>query len=103
MTASELTPVGDVRLVPDWQTLMPLPYSPGHARVFSNTIIAGQPWALSPLGFLLRMTEEAKKEGLEIQTAFENESYLLQKNGEEIVGEDSTVFAATASMDVIYR
>jgi glutamine synthetase len=28
MTASELTPVGDVRLVADWQTLTPLPYSP---------------------------------------------------------------------------
>lgn len=63
--------------------------------------MAGQPWALCPRGFLLRMTEEAKKEGLEIQAAFENEFYLLQKNGEEIVGADSTVFATTASMDAI--
>jgi glutamine synthetase len=99
MAGSGLTPVGDVRLVPDWTTLTPLPYSPGHARVFSNMIMAGQPWALCPRGFLLRMIAEAKKEGLEIRAAFENEFYLLQKNGEEIIGADSTVFAATASMD----
>ncbi|MBK1986769.1 glutamine synthetase [Sphaerospermopsis aphanizomenoides BCCUSP55] len=99
MAGSGLTPVGNVQLVPDWQTLTPLPYSPGHARVFSNMIHKGQPWALCPRGFLLRMIEEAKKEGLEIKAAFENEFYLLQKNGEEIIGADATVFAATASMD----
>jgi glutamine synthetase len=45
------------------------------------------------------MTEEARKERLEIQAAFENQFYLLQNNREEIVGADSTVFAATASID----
>jgi glutamine synthetase len=31
------------------------------------------------------MTEEARKEGLEIQAAFEHEFYLLQNNREESV------------------
>jgi glutamine synthetase len=97
--SSGLTPVGNVQLVPDWETFTPLPYSPGHARVFSYMMMDGTTWNLCPRGFLVRMIEEAKKVGLEIKAAFENEFYLLQKNGEEIMGADATVFAATASMD----
>ncbi|TAE60739.1 MAG: glutamine synthetase [Nostocales cyanobacterium] len=99
MANSGLTPVGDVRLIPDWQTLTPLPYTPTHSRVFTNMTMGGKPWNLCPRGFLLRMIEEAKKEGLEIRAAFENEFYLLQKDGECVVGADATNFAATASMD----
>ena len=34
---SGLSPVGEVRLVPDWDTLTPLPFAPGHARVLGDT------------------------------------------------------------------
>ncbi|MBD2663110.1 glutamine synthetase family protein [Richelia sinica] len=97
--ASGLTPVGEVSLKPDWQTLTALPYAPSHARVFSNMIQNGHGWDICPRGFLSRMIAAAESAGLEIQAAFENEFYLLQKNGEEIVGADSTIFASTQSMD----
>jgi glutamine synthetase len=41
-----LGPVGEVRLVPDWDTFTPLPYAPGHARVFGDMVLDGRPWAL---------------------------------------------------------
>src|SRR5262245_39268089 len=35
---SGLGPVGEVRLIPDWATLTPLPYAPGHARVIGDMV-----------------------------------------------------------------
>jgi glutamine synthetase len=95
-----LGPVGEIRLVPDWSSLTPLPYSPGHARVMGNMALPGEPWALCPRSFLLRMIEAAQREGLEIQGAFENEFYLLRKIPEGVVPTDSTVFASTQGMDL---
>src|SRR4051812_20627998 len=46
--AAGLGPVGEVRLVPDWSTLTPLPYAPGHARVMGDMVLDGRPWPLCP-------------------------------------------------------
>ncbi|MBW4646205.1 MAG: glutamine synthetase family protein [Goleter apudmare HA4340-LM2] len=97
---SGLKPVGEIRLVPDWDSLIPLPYAPGHVRVMGNMILAGQPWPLCPRNFLARMIAAAKGEGLEIQAAFENEFYLLRQTSEGIIPTDSTVFAATQAIDI---
>ncbi|MGH7999837.1 MAG: glutamine synthetase family protein, partial [Brasilonema sp.] len=95
-----LGPVGEIRLVPDWSSLTPLPYSPGHARVMGNMVHHGEPWALCPRNFLVRMIDAAKSKGLEIRAAFENEFYLLQQKSQEFVPRDSTVFASTQAMDI---
>jgi glutamine synthetase len=95
-----LGPVGEVRLVPDWSSLTRLPYAPGHARVMGNMVLNGSPWALCPRNFLTRMIEAARREGLEIRAAFENEFYLLRQTSEGIVPADSTVFASTQAMDI---
>lgn len=97
---SGLAPVGEIRLVPDWSSLTPLPYAPGHARVLGNMVLDGQPWALCPRNFLMQMIAAAKREGLEIKAAFENEFYLLRQTSEGIEPTDSTVFASTQSMDI---
>lgn len=97
---SGLSPVGEIRLVPDWDSLIPLPYAPGHVRVIGNMILDGQPWPLCPRNFLTRMIAAAKREGLEIQAAFENEFYLLQQTPESIIPTDSTVFASTQAIDI---
>lgn len=97
---SGVAPVGEIRLVPDWASLTPLPYAPGHARVLGNMILDGQPWAFCPRNFLIQMLEAAKNQGLEIQAAFENEFYLLKHTDTGIAPTDSTVFGATQSMDI---
>ncbi|NEO34336.1 MAG: glutamine synthetase [Symploca sp. SIO3C6] len=97
---SGLGPVGEVRLVPDWDTFTPLPYAPNHARVFGDMVKDGTPWNLCPRNFLKAMIADARSEGLEVIAAFENEFYLLQQTAEGIVPADETVFASSLGMDL---
>lgn len=97
---SGLGPVGEVRLVPDWDTFTPLPYAPGHALVLGDMVKDGHPWSLCPRNFLKRMIAEADSEGLEVVAAFENEFYLLRKTADGILPADETVFASTLSIDL---
>lgn len=104
---SGLGPVGEVRLVPDWSTLMPLPYAPGHARVMGNMMLNQAPWSRCPRAFLQGMIAAAAAQDLEVQAAFENEFYLLNPADSTpsefpLVPADRTLFAATASMDQHY-
>jgi glutamine synthetase len=46
------------------------------------------------------MVAEAKREGLEVIAAFENEFYLLQQTPDGVVPADETVFASTLAMDL---
>ncbi|HBB34346.1 MAG TPA: glutamine synthetase [Cyanobacteria bacterium UBA8803] len=100
VAGSGLGPVGEVRLVPDWSTFTSLPYAPGHARVLGDMISNGSPWSLCPRNFLKAMVAEAKREGLDVIAAFENEFYLLRRTPNGIVPADETVFAATLGMDL---
>ncbi|NER95835.1 MAG: glutamine synthetase [Symploca sp. SIO1B1] len=100
---SGLGPVGEVRLVPDWNTFNPLPYAPRHARVLGDMVKDGQPWGLCPRNFLKRMIAEADREGLQVVAAFENEFYLLRRTADGIAPADETVFASTLSMELHRR
>ncbi|MEL4898510.1 glutamine synthetase family protein [Crocosphaera sp. Alani8] len=95
---SGLSPIGEVRLIPDLSTLTCLPYAKNHARVMGDMILNGQPWSCCPRDFLKRMIARAKKAELEVMAAFENEFYLL--NPDDFSPVDDTVFAATLSMDL---
>ncbi|MDJ0898079.1 MAG: glutamine synthetase family protein [Xenococcus sp. MO_188.B8] len=95
-----LSPVGEVRLVPDWSTLKLLPHAPGHARVMGNMILAGEPWAMCPRNFLIRSIATAKAQGLSVKAAFENEFYLLRPTNKELEPADETVFASAQAMDL---
>ncbi|MGK7929251.1 MAG: glutamine synthetase family protein [Spirulina sp.] len=95
-----LGPVGEVRLVPDWTTVTPLPYAPGHARVMADMVWDGKPWSYCPRSFLQKAIALAARESLEIQAAFENEFYLLKPSETELIPADNTVFAASLSMDL---
>lgn len=97
---SGLGPVGEVRLVPDWNTLTPLPYAPGHARVMGDMVKDGSPWAICPRNFLKRMIAQVKSEGLDVIAAFENEFYFLRQTPNEVTPADETVFASTLAMDL---
>ena len=97
---SGLGPVGEVWLIPDWDTLAILPYAPGQARVMGNMAQSGKPWPWCPRGFLQRMIARAAGLNLEIQAAFEPEFYLLRVAEDQIYPADETLFAATLSMDL---
>lgn len=64
---SGLSPVGEVRLVPDWSSLKMLPYSPGHARVMGNMVHNEVPWSLCPRNFLREILAAAKRQGLKLR------------------------------------
>src|SRR5262249_51902933 len=97
---SGLSPVGEVRLVPDWATLVNLPYAPGHARVLADMVKDGKPWLYCPRDFARRMIAEFAKEGFEVMASFETEFYLFKPGPTGIVPVDQTVFASTLSMDI---
>lgn len=98
---SGLGPIGEIRLVPDFDTLTPLPYAPGHARVMGDMMLNGEPWAHCPRGFLKRIAAGAAREGFEVMAGFENEFFLLRPTPDGgFATADDTVFAATLSMDL---
>lgn len=100
VAGSGLGPVGEIRLVPDWDTLTLLPYAKTHARVMGDMMLNGKPWSCCPRDFLKRAIAEMAEEGLEIKAAFEYEFYLVQQSPEGILPSDDTVFASTLSMDL---
>ena len=101
---SGIGPVGEVRLIPKWDTLELLPYSKGHARVFVDLYerATNKPSELCPRDFLRRAVANAAKEGIYVNAAFENEFLLLRPDesdkGYKLV--DDTVYCATFSMDL---
>ena len=95
-----LSPVGEVRLVPDWSTLKILPYAAGHACVMGNMVLNGEPWAMCPRNFLMRTIAAAQERGLSVKAAFENEFYLLRQTTKELEPADETLFASTQAMEL---
>jgi glutamine synthetase len=97
-----LGPVGEVRLMPDWSTMIILPYAKAHAQVISDMIISetGQVWDHCPRGFLRKQVQKLEGQGLAIKAVFENEFFLLRRTVDGALEPvDKTVFSATGSMN----
>ncbi|MEV0584879.1 glutamine synthetase family protein [Nonomuraea sp. NPDC050310] len=72
-----LGPVGEVRLVPDPETFVPLPYSPGAAAMVADLRLPdGSPWAACPRTFLKEAVAELEQAGYTLVAAFEPEFTL---------------------------
>jgi glutamine synthetase len=70
-------PVGEIRLIPDPDTFVVLPYAPRSGQMIANMVeLDHTPWALDPRAFLQRMVAKANDAGLAFEAAFENEFYL---------------------------
>lgn len=93
-----LPPIGEVWLAPVWETMVVLPYAPGHAAVVADMIKPDGPWSCCPRNYLKRVLETAATYGIEFQAALENEFTLLRptENGWEPV--DESPFASTRGM-----
>lgn len=76
-------PVGEVRLVPDPDSFVILPYAPNSAAMMCDMLtLDKQAWAACPRSFLQRMIATAADQGMTFQAAFENEFSLLYPQGD---------------------
>jgi glutamine synthetase len=79
-----LGPVGEVRLVPDPDSFVTLPYAPGAAAMTADMVrLDGQPWEACPRAFLKRAVGELAAEGYALVAAYEPEFTL----GRRVPGE----------------
>src|SRR5580698_11555629 len=67
-------PVGEVRIVPDPATFVPLPYAPGAGAMLADLVkLDGSPWEACPRTFLKQAIVELAGQGYAMQAAFEPE------------------------------
>jgi glutamine synthetase len=76
-------PVGEIRLVPDPESFVVLPYAPNAAAMMCDMLtLERAPWAACPRSFLKRMIARAADRGMTVQATFENEFSLLRPDGD---------------------
>ncbi len=94
-----LGPVGEVRLVPDPDTLTILPYAPRSAAMLCDHVgLDGEPDPVGPRHFLRRMVERLGEEGLHLRAAVENEFALVRPMGEGFAPIDESLCFSTVGM-----
>jgi glutamine synthetase len=89
-------PVGEIRLVPDPDTFVVLPYATRSGQMVANMVeLDHSPWALDPRAFLQRMVDRAAAMDLSFDAAFENEFYLaMRAEGGYVPVDQSLCFSA---------
>ncbi len=93
-------PVGEIRLVPDPDTFVVLPYAPRSGQMLVNMLeLDHSPWALDPRAFLQRMEVRAADAGLAFDAAFENEFYLATKTDAGYQPVDRSLCFSAIGMD----
>ncbi|MCA9950276.1 MAG: hypothetical protein KDE48_11565, partial [Anaerolineales bacterium] len=73
-------PVGEIRLVPDPDSFVILPYAPRTAAMMCDMLTLQQKaWGVCPRSFLRRMIGRAESMGITMQATLENEFSLLRQ------------------------
>ena len=92
-------PVGEVRLMPDSDTFVVLPYAPRSGAMLADLETRdGQPWEACPRSFLKRMIRRAASEGLLVKAAFEPEWSLAVRVDDRYVPFDESLCFSTVGM-----
>ncbi len=99
-------PVGELRLVPDLDTLRVLPYAPRTGAVLTDHMTrGGEPAGVCQRSFLKRMEARLAAHGLELWAAFENEFSLATRiDGTYVPVDEGLCFstiATSASQDYV--
>jgi len=95
----DMTAVGEVRLVPDPDSFVVLPYAPRTGSMLCTMLdLDRQPWDACPRAFLGRIIDRAAERGLRIEAAFEHEFFLARRNGDTLVPFDSSLCFSTVGM-----
>src|ERR671917_32249 len=94
--ASGLTPVGELRLIPDLSTLTPLPFARGQAMVSCDMKEpdATTPWEGCPRSALKRVLERLANRGYRAVASYEAEFYVWGPDGPL----DTTPYAANFAL-----
>jgi glutamine synthetase len=90
-------PVGEVRIKPDPNTFVTLPYAPGAAAMLSDQVNPdGTPWDGCTRTFLKQAIAALAAEGYELQASFEPEFTLGRREGTELTPiDESLCYSAT--------
>ena len=93
-------PVGEIRLVPDPETFVALPYAPRSGQMIADMVeLDHQPWALDPRAFLKRMVGAAAAKGFVVDAAFENEFFLAYRRDDGFVPVDRSLCFSAIGME----
>jgi glutamine synthetase len=97
-------PTGEVRLIPDPETFVILPYAPNRAMMLADMYTLNrEPWAACPRDFLKKQIIRASGMGLTIQAAFEPEWSLAKKTDDGFVPiDESLCFSGVGMMEPMY-
>src|SRR5579863_283666 len=90
-------PVGEVRIKPDPDTFVPLPYAPGAAAMLADQVNPdGSPWDGCARTFLKQAIAELSRTGYELQASFEPEFSLGHYEGASFTPiDESLCYSAT--------
>jgi glutamine synthetase len=90
-------PVGEVRIKPDPDTFVTLPYAPGAAAMLADQVNPdGSPWDGCARTFLKQAIAELAAEGYELQASFEPEFSLGRHEGASFIPiDESLCYSAT--------
>jgi glutamine synthetase len=101
--ASGLSPVGEVRLVPDLSSVTPLPFAQGQAMVCCDmTEPDGRtPWDGCPRGALRREIKQLAERGYRSVASYEAEFYLRDPDGPLDMTPYAGSYALTAAADFV--
>ncbi len=101
--ASGLSPVGEVRLVPDLSSLTPLPFARGQAMVSCDMTEpdGSTPWDGCPRGALRRVLQQLAERGYRSLASYEAEFYLRGPDGPLDRTPYAGSFALTPAADFI--
>jgi glutamine synthetase len=92
-------PVGEVRICPDPETFVVLPYAPGAAAMLADQVNPdGSPWDGCARTFLRQAIAELRDAGYELQASFEPEftlGYRSASGNELLPNDESLCYSAT--------
>lgn len=100
---SGLSPVGEIRLVPDLSSLTALPFAPGQAMACCDMTEPDgiTPWEGCPRGALRRTLERLAGRGYRSFAAYEAEFYVRDKEGPTDQTPYAGSYALTAAADFV--
>jgi glutamine synthetase len=85
-------PVGEIRIMPDPATFVPLPYAPGAGAMLADQVLpSGEPWDGCARTYLKQAIAAAAAEGYAVTAAFEPEFTLGRREADPGGGPDRLV------------
>ncbi len=95
-----MTAVGEVRLVPDPESFVVLPYVPRTGSMMCDLLrLDREPWQACPRSFLRRTLERAAARRIRVEAVFEHEFFLARQVDGTVVPADQSLCFSTVGMD----